>query len=517
MDALLTITDAQGTPRALIENYKGDFAFGSGEQDFELTFDSPLLFGGEFVYIDGTEYGGIVDEVKSTSNLKATTYKGRTWHGILTDKVLEPDAGQDYLRAQGDAQNVLTRLIKRISLDKLFVVDVCDPVHIDYQFKRYVDAYTGIKDMLAASGAKLTMAHIDAYVHICAQKVATIGNEVDTDIMQFSVTKAVRPINHLVCLGKGELKDRQVLHLYADEHGNISRTKTFYGSAERSQTYDASSAEPEELAKNGTKKLKELQQQGGVDANLARVENWWVGDIIEARDTRTGIIVQAPIKKKIARIKDGVLKVQYEIGTAAKKEDAPEAEKPVPASDGTGSSEAQAATKKAEAAQATAQAADKKADEAKAETKKTKASADQAQHRADEAYQKADDAYERAQDAKSRADDAYRLATSTTTPYERTYSENGERLRTNRWGKVVTGTIDGWTVDLPNSRSTYTITTLPSDLRPAFDIEAVVVGKNSYAELACWIKTSGEIIVWSLGSGTLGKQQIYGNFSFITQ
>lgn len=518
MDAPLTVADQTGTPCALIENYKGDFAFGSGEQDFELTFDSPLLYGGEFVYIEGTEYGGVVDEIKTISNSARTTYRGRTWHGILQNKILSPDQDQDYLQVKGHAKTVLEELIERIHLSELFIVDTCDNIQVNYAFKRYCDAYSGIKSMLKASGAKLVMHHEQRQIHISAQKVQVIDNQVDSDIMHFCATKQTRPINHLICLGKGELKDRHVLHLYADEAGSISRTQTLFGKDERTITYDYSSAEKDELESQGTKKLKELQQQGGVDVSLTRFEAWNIGDIIVARDTRSHTQVTAEVLKKIARIKDGILKVQYEVGTQAKQPQ----EASSHGSSASSGSTAQvvytagrgikiiSGTISAEVTAQDLQNTKDIADEAHAASQ-------QARRIAQNASNDISSAFSKAAEAKRRADEAYAKASQGTSAYERTYSENGERLHVKRYGKVVAGTIDGWTAQLPNARSTHTIATLPDDMRPAFPIEVAIVGKHSYAEIAAEIKPTGEIIVWSLGSGTLGTQQIYGNFSFITQ
>ena len=72
-------------------------------------------------------------------------------------------------------------------------------------------------------------------------------------------------INHLICLGKGELKDREVLHLYADTSGNISESQSLFGEEERAATYDYGSVEStEELRKGGEERLRELMRLQGV-------------------------------------------------------------------------------------------------------------------------------------------------------------------------------------------------------------------------------------------------------------
>ena len=45
-------------------------------------------------------------------------------------------------------------------------------------------------------------------------------------------------VNHLICLGSGELRNRTVVHLYVDGNGNISQTQTFTGLEERAEVLD---------------------------------------------------------------------------------------------------------------------------------------------------------------------------------------------------------------------------------------------------------------------------------------
>lgn len=50
----------------VIPEYELDIAFGSDENDFELTLDvsSHCCKAGYYIYIEDTEYGGIVDKIE---------------------------------------------------------------------------------------------------------------------------------------------------------------------------------------------------------------------------------------------------------------------------------------------------------------------------------------------------------------------------------------------------------------------------------------------------------------------
>ena len=80
-----------------IEEFELDLAFGSDENALKLEAragEAPEE--GQFVFIDATEYGGVIDQASYEAGREATgsiLCKGRTWHGILAGKRLLPDSG----------------------------------------------------------------------------------------------------------------------------------------------------------------------------------------------------------------------------------------------------------------------------------------------------------------------------------------------------------------------------------------------------------------------------------------
>ena len=99
----LIVTDATGKPVASHASYTLDLAFGSGENDFDLQVEDAALKTGSRITIDGTEYGGIIDDtdVDVDGGLSAVTWHGRDWHGVLASKIIEPDRNNDYLTLSG--------------------------------------------------------------------------------------------------------------------------------------------------------------------------------------------------------------------------------------------------------------------------------------------------------------------------------------------------------------------------------------------------------------------------------
>lgn len=317
----LIITDSKHVDVRSASDYTLDCAWGKEENDFELVLSgASTIDAGAYIYIDGSECGGVVDAMEDqlTAGVSTLTYSGRTWHGALANKILEPDRGRDYLTVSGTASTVIGSLISRVGLDGVF--DAVDSPTAgaqtikQYQFDRYVDAYTGLRKMCAANGLKLRLAYASGRVNIWAEPVAHYGDAIDSDLIDFDATRTWRKPNHLIGLGKGEGAGRTVVHWYADVAGNVSQTQSLRGVDEITQVYDYSSAETAELNQKTREKLQDLQSEGDVrvtvrdDANVV----FDVGDTVTARDNLTGITVNASITKKIVKVSGGVLSVDYE-------------------------------------------------------------------------------------------------------------------------------------------------------------------------------------------------------------
>lgn len=317
----LICADENGVPFHAVSDCVFDCAWGSGENDFELTlYDGTVLPDRGLVYVDGTEVGGIVDHMKDelSDGVSVVTYSGRSWHGMLAGKVLQPDSGQDYLKVSGPVNQVLSNLLARIGLSDVFKVRADSTKTIPtFQFDRYCTAYDGIRRMLAANDLKLMFQEVDGTVWMYAQPIVAHDDTVDSDLVDFSITKDYRRTNHMIGLGKGDLRNRLVVHYYADGSGKVSNTRTFGGRDEIAAVYDYSSAEKDELDKQTKKQLQDLQGAGAVDVTVHDGLSLDVGDRVAGCDHVTGLTVTAVVLKKIVKLSGGLLSVSYEVGDAA--------------------------------------------------------------------------------------------------------------------------------------------------------------------------------------------------------
>lgn len=317
----LIYTNAKRVDLGVLNAHDLDLSFGTdeNENDFELILgkSEPILEDGAVIYIDGTEYGGIVGGMRSSSTDEVRTHIGRTWHGILNDKVLCPDPGADYLVVSGEAHEVIGEMITRVGLGQLFKARTASSgINIKkYQFARYVRAYDGIRAMLASASAKLKMAWSGTALELYAEPIVDYTDQpVDGDEATLTVERFGSKVNHLICLGSGNLADRMVLHLYVDQFGRIGSTQYYTGLDDITEIYDyANAASLEELRENGVKHLSEIRQNDKVEltTNEGSGLEYDIGDIIGGTDTTTGNTASATVVQKIVNINNGVVSIKY--------------------------------------------------------------------------------------------------------------------------------------------------------------------------------------------------------------
>lgn len=318
---VIVIADKTGKALRELADYELEVAFGDDENTITLTTDADVMAPQDgYVYIDGTEYGGTIDQIKSGTSTNTLSGTGRSWHGILAGKRIVPSSGQSHVVVSGQVSTVLQQIIELLDLDDLFEAPATesDAVAISsYQFERFVDAYTGLKAMCLANSLKLTMRCVSGKVLLGAKAVVDYGSKVDSDLLDFELTVISRCTNHLICGGTGENENRAIVHFYADSEGNVSHTQSLFGIDEIEGFYDYSNADEDQLEEDGKKKLEEMQTTGEVEVSVHEDLDINVGDIVTGRDNKTGMVVSAPIAKKIVKVSKGVAAFSYEAGTAS--------------------------------------------------------------------------------------------------------------------------------------------------------------------------------------------------------
>lgn len=320
----LIYTDANRVDLGVVPAYAFDLSYGAAENDFAITVGKSevSLAPKSLAYIEGTEYGGMIDAMKTTTKSESITYTGRTWHGILNSKVIQPDTGENYLILSGDANAILSTLVSRLGLSGLFVAAETDSgVNISrYQFARFCKGYDGIRAMLAKNGAKLKIKWDAESQKVMLSAVPLVdysAEPVDGDMATLTVERHEAKANHLICLGRGELAEREVLHLYADQNGDIVETQFYTGVDEVVDIYENTAVESsEELRSGGVARLEELRNTDKAEMDLMETETplYDIGDIVGATDIESGIRISAPVTQKIVKIENGAIRTEYKTG-----------------------------------------------------------------------------------------------------------------------------------------------------------------------------------------------------------
>lgn len=272
----LIYTDAQKKDIGIVKDYTMDLAYGSDENNFELVVPlskDNIIEYDSIVYMEGTEYGGFIDErVVSTtsSNIK---YKGRTPHGFLNSYVIYPNGPDGYRTVTGNALNILIDILDYFHLLDYFEFDTeAESIYIDSFKFRYEYIYDGMIKMLATVNAKLILIWHNGKIRVTIKTVSNYSEEQELDSSQllFTIGNKENCVNHLLCLGQGEWNERKVISLYTNENGFIqpylvndppyedsdyildNRNQLLEGKEEICQIYDYPNASPVEKYKELT-------------------------------------------------------------------------------------------------------------------------------------------------------------------------------------------------------------------------------------------------------------------------
>lgn len=321
MEFIICSTDKMEKGR-LPDSATFDFDIGD-TNDVEIICEKGLLDFGMYLICPGTEYGAIIEERDSWTNEAEEKWTGNAFRRFLQEFIIEPPAGQDYRVVKGDAHDVMRQVLNGAFNNLFTIPETASGIDVGtYQFDRYTDAMSGFVKMLKRKGARINIevkqggSNEPFSVVLSAVPIQNMSSEVEysqDSKIAINLKETRRGINHLICLGKGELKDRQVVHLYAQLDGSISQKKYYAGLEERTAVYDLSNAEGlDELIKGGTDRLKELMGTKTMRMSVQDTE-LQIGDIIAGRDYETGLYLQKPVVQKIVRMESGTATVEYKV------------------------------------------------------------------------------------------------------------------------------------------------------------------------------------------------------------
>lgn len=282
----------------------------------ELTFSS-------LIYIMGTEYGGIIGEVLTDTTLDYVELKGLSWRGRLAKKIIQPPAGSDYKTVSGELHTVMKSLIEP-EFNGLFVVSQEDTgvMVSNYQFERYCTLLDGLTKMLKSKGYRLQLSfrreqNEPGYLYIEAVPIVDYSNQIELSRdcqLNYTMDDKRDGVNHLIVTGKGEMQDRNVLHLYVQEDGTIGNQQYYTGLQEIAEVYENTSTETDELQSKSEERLQELMNKKTFKMDVAALGiDISIGDIVGGRDYLTGMYMAKPVENIVYELTGDIESKTYKL------------------------------------------------------------------------------------------------------------------------------------------------------------------------------------------------------------
>lgn len=303
-----------------------DFDVGSSD-DFQFSisladYEPEAHIEGNILYNLGTEYGGVFDDPEISTRDNKITLTGDTFRGMLKKKYIEPLKGADYYTISGELNACINLLVNQAFTNALFKVsDKNTNVFVkNFQFDRYCNLLDGINKMLASKAYRLSIKAVrledDFFVELSATPIVDYSDDIefsqDSDI-QFKIKRVTNRYNYMIALGKGELKDRQVLYFYCDTDGSVSSVDSIpKGDNVKVYLYENSSTE--DLQSDAIKKFAEINSSDEYSMTIKDDMELELGDIVGGRDYITGMTIAQPVTRKIIKYSNKKQSISYEIG-----------------------------------------------------------------------------------------------------------------------------------------------------------------------------------------------------------
>ena len=328
-DIIVAAPDGTELRSMLFSEY--DFEVGDEENSYLITMPRDEWESTEDdsrIYIPGTEYGGLYKRLESDTKNNSAAVGGLTWRGMLQKKIISPPSGQDYATDSGELNTIIKRRVEAAFPGLFTGSNESTGTSISYQYTRYCTLYDGLKALLKNAGYRMEIQYDALLRKVVVSAVSIVDYSAEIEYSSdmnadYSMKLDRTGVNHLICLGSGELRNRIVEHLYVDADGKISQTQTFFNENEIAEIYDYAGASREDLIKSGADQLRSELNLNEFRISLESERDVAIGDIVGARDYITGYTVTAPITTKIVKCEDGSVETEYKLSSDVEIEQIP--------------------------------------------------------------------------------------------------------------------------------------------------------------------------------------------------
>lgn len=196
-----------------ILDYSIDLAYGSDENNYQIETIEPKLALGDMWIVEETDYGGIVDEVQSSSTTPIIKYNGRSLQGILaTFSALQIENSgvftvfENTIRVNGTTADIAEDLSEQIEFPFALIGDETE---IDAEVDRFLDLYSLMRTILENNMLKLKFGYTKESGFF-AELVEAIDfskeQSVDASVFDTSIKQGAYIPNHFIGVCKTDEK-----------------------------------------------------------------------------------------------------------------------------------------------------------------------------------------------------------------------------------------------------------------------------------------------------------------------
>jgi len=324
---VMQLTDKDGKQIRALFDVEFDAELNDGDRDFQilipLSEHDKRMQSGCRVFIKDTEIGGVLGEVSSSTATNTLIWLGYTWRGLMEKKVIVPPEGQDYYTVNGELNTILRNLIEPMFGGVFVVPEINTGAIIKYQFDRYCTLLSGITKMLKSIGYRLEISYNEGvsngsgWVEVSAVPIVDYSNDIELSQdsrLNFTMKDKMNTVNHLIVLGKGELQERNVFHLYAQEDGSLGQTQFYFGVDEIVEVYENTSIDTAELENAAFEEFEKRRNSKSFEMDVESLGiDVAIGDIIGGRDYITGMYMAKPLANIIIKISGGKITKEYKL------------------------------------------------------------------------------------------------------------------------------------------------------------------------------------------------------------
>lgn len=315
----IIIADENGAEirNLLFDSY--DFEVGHESNDFQIVIkreEYESIPKKARIYIPDTELGGLFRQLETDTENGVICPGGITWRGMMTKKIIRPAAGADYATDSGELNAIIKAKVEAAFPGLFIGVSTSTGVTVNWQYERYCTLEDGLKKLLQSVGYRLDLSYSQSSKAVIAQAVPIVDYsesiEFSSDLrVNYQMKQQGDGVNHLICLGKGELKNRIVRDLYIDQNGNVSTTQYYTGIDEIAEVYDSSGSEATDLVRTGSERLISVANKDVFNIKVDPEIEVAIGDIVGGRDYLSGMTMAAPVWSKIIKYQAGMTSIEY--------------------------------------------------------------------------------------------------------------------------------------------------------------------------------------------------------------